>query len=106
MILHFFDARTEVSVREWGMKEVLPIPRVGDQVCLAYGDKKEGASGMWVVVDVTWNHWNKDDPRDLVVDIGLKPYEEGDWVGTADEQLKADGVYGLRVGKVSEQRGG
>src|SRR3990167_822993 len=83
MFLHFWDTRTQKTIRE--VDDMDFVPRKGDTVCLSYNDALD--SGMWEVVDVTWTFFPPADNTEPYVDVELAPYEGGDWKGSADGQL-------------------
>ena len=78
--LHFFDERTEDTLWE---TEGEGIPRKGDTICFTYNDAFD--AGMWVATDVTWQY---DRLSGLCyVEIQCAPYDQGDWMGSADAQV-------------------
>ena len=87
MLLHFFDTRTEETIREAEVADSTPVPRIGETVCFHYTEEMD--AGMWQVVDVTWNYFDPFLGQLPMVDIELTPYNGGDWDGSADAQLRA-----------------
>ena len=89
MEARFIDNRGDQ--KSFWQSDIEAIPRQGDLVFLCYNDNCD--SGAWRVVEVDWSFF-LDSPGDcMYVDIFCEPYDEGDWLGSADAMLASEKAY-------------
>ena len=89
MEAHFIDNRGDQKV--FWLRDIPAIPRLGDLVFLCYND--DGDSGAWRVVEVDWSFFIECPGDEMYVDILCEPYNEGDWLDSADAMLASEQAY-------------